>query len=55
MLSLPSVGRARGYLGPAACPAGVEPLLKVVGAAAGDARHGERDPRAPARAIVTVD
>ena len=31
-LRSPAFGRDRGYLGPGACPAGVEPVLKVIGA-----------------------
>lgn len=31
------IGRARGYIGPGACPGGTGPLLKIVVAVAGDA------------------
>ena len=40
MVCLPAAvaafGRDRGYLGPGACPAGVGPVLKVIGAVGGD-------------------
>lgn len=31
-----SLGRERGYLGPGRCPGGAQPVLKLVGAVAGD-------------------